>query len=54
MYLKGIDYNIVLSVTHFHALDTVRVTNLRRKKYQMTCLGFTLYLPPETRAISGA
>jgi hypothetical protein len=32
----------------------VRVTNLRRKKFWATCLGFTLSLPPETKAISRA
>jgi hypothetical protein len=31
-----------------------RVTSLRRKKFRMTCLGFTHSLPPETKTVSGA
>jgi hypothetical protein len=31
-----------------------RVTNLRRRKFRTTCLGFIPALPPETKGISGA
>jgi hypothetical protein len=31
-----------------------KVNNLRRKKFRMMCLGFPLFLSPETKAVSGA